>query len=159
MRHTVGVADMKISAQRGDLLITHALGSCIGISIHDEEACVGGLLHYMLPLSTIDADKAASNPLMFGDTGIPYFFEEAYRKGARKDRLRVVMAGGAQVLGDIVDTFAIGKRNIVIARKLFWKNNVLIAAEHVGGNIPRTLSLDIGSGMTRLSSRGETLPL
>jgi chemotaxis protein CheD len=159
MRHVIGVADMKISAQQGDLLITHALGSCVGITIHDEQACVGGILHYMLPLSAIAEDKAAANPLMFGDTGIPFFFEEAYRKGARKERLRVVMAGGAQVLGDVDDTFAIGKRNIVIARKLFWKNNVLIAAEHVGGTIPRTLSLAIGSGMTHLSSRGETLPL
>jgi chemotaxis protein CheD len=159
MRHIIGVADMKISDCRGDHLVTHALGSCVGITIHDEQACVGGILHYMLPLSTIDAEKAAINPLMFGDTGIPYFFEEAYRKGARKERLRVVIAGGAQVLGPIDDTFAIGKRNVVIARKLFWKNNVLIAAEHVGGTIPRTLSLDIGTGATMLSSRGETLPL
>jgi chemotaxis protein CheD len=159
MRHIIGVADMKISDRRGDQLVTHALGSCVGITIHDEQACVGGILHYMLPMSAIDPDKAAANPLMFGDTGIPFLFEEAYRKGARKERMRVVMAGGAQVLGDINDTFAIGKRNVVIARKLFWKNNVLIAAEQVGGSIPRTLSLDIGPGTTLVSSRGERVSL
>jgi len=52
------------------------------------------------------------------------------------------------------DFFAIGKRNIVIARKMFWKNNVLIAAEHVGGSIPRTLYLEIGSGLTWMTSTG-----
>jgi chemotaxis protein CheD len=95
---------------------------------------------------------------MFGDLGIPLLFEEAYRLGARKERLRVVIAGGAQVF-EQEDTFAIGKRNIVIARKLFWKNNVLIAAENVGGSIPRTLYLDIGSGRTWFSSRGEETEL
>ena len=95
---------------------------------------------------------------MFGDIAIPMLFEEAYRLGAKKERLRVVIAGGAQVF-EREDTFAIGKRNIVIARKLFWKNNILIAAEHVGDSIPRTLFLEIGSGRTWFSSRGENVEL
>jgi chemotaxis protein CheD len=158
MKHTIGVSDMKVTAGRGDLLVTHALGSCLGVAVHDETACVGGVLHFMLPLSQVDQAKAANNPFMFGDTGIPLLFEEAYRLGARKERMRVVIAGGAQVF-EQEDTFAIGKRNIVIARKLFWKNNVLIAAEHVGGSIPRTLYLEVGSGKTWFSSRGETIDL
>jgi chemotaxis protein CheD len=158
MKYTVGVSDMKCSCSGSDQIVTHALGSCIGVAIHDSEARVGGILHYMLPLSLVDRAKATANPFMFGDLGIPLLFEEAYRLGARKERLRVVIAGGAQVF-EQEDTFAIGKRNIVIARKLFWKNNVLIAAENVGGSIPRTLYLDIGSGRTWFSSRGEETEL
>jgi chemotaxis protein CheD len=158
MKYTVGVSDMKCSCSGSDQIVTHALGSCIGVAIHDSEARVGGILHYMLPLSQVDRAKATANPFMFGDLGIPLLFEEAYRLGARKERLRVVIAGGAQVF-EQEDTFAIGKRNIVIARKLFWKNNVLIAAENVGGSIPRTLYLDIGSGRTWFSSRGEETEL
>ena len=153
VRYTVGVSDMSLSACAGDLIVTHALGSCIGVAIHDPTACVGGILHYMLPLSTIDAARAASNPYMFGDTGIPAFFQEAYRLGAKKENMRVVIAGGAQVF-EKKDFFDIGKRNIVIARKLFWKNNLMIAAEHVEGHIPRTLFLEIGSGKTWMTSRG-----
>jgi chemotaxis protein CheD len=158
MKHVVGVSDMKVSAARGDVIVTHALGSCLGVAIHDESAGVGGILHYMLPVSQVDPDKASKNPLMFGDLGIPLLFEEAYRLGAKKERLRVVIAGGAQVF-EQEDTFAIGKRNIVIARKLFWKNNVLIAAENVGGGIPRTMYLEVGSGRTWFSSRGENVEL
>jgi chemotaxis protein CheD len=158
MKHTVGVSDMKLSGTRGDCIVTHALGSCLGVAIFDETACVGGILHYMLPLSQVDKAKADNNPFMFGDIGIPLLFEEAYKLGARKERLRVAIAGGAQVF-EQDDTFAIGKRNIVIARKLFWKNNILIASEHVGGTIPRTLYLEIGSGRTWFSSRGETFDL
>jgi chemotaxis protein CheD len=158
MRYTVGVSDMKLSNAVGDTIVTHALGSCIGVAIHDPVANVGGILHYMLPLSQVDKAKAEANPVMFGDLGIPLLFEEAYKLGSKKENLRVVIAGGAQVF-EKEDTFAIGKRNIVIARKLFWKNNVLIAAEDVGGSIPRTLFLEIGSGRTWFTSRGATTEL
>lgn len=149
---------MKLSDNYGDIIVTHALGSCLGIVIHDPIACVGGILHYMLPSCRLDEQKAALNPYMFGDTGIPLFFKEAYHLGAKKENLRVVMAGGARVIGTN-DTFDIGNRNIMVARKAFWKNNVLIANEHVGGNIPRTLFLKIGSDRVLMTSNGMKLNL
>lgn len=158
MKHTVGVSDMIVSKERGDLIVTHALGSCVGVAIHDTNACVGGILHYMLPVSQVDPAKAEANPFMFGDIGIPRLFEAAYALGAKKENIRVVIAGGAQLF-EKEDTFAIGKRNVVIARKLFWKNNVLITAEDVGGSKPRTFYLEIGSGKTWFSSRGEVTEL
>ena len=158
MRIIVGVSDMKLSNIDGDILVTHALGSCIGIAIYDKIAKVGGMLHYMLPLSKIDKEKAIKNPFMFGDTGIPELFTSAYKLGAQKDKIRVIMSGGAQVI-EKKDFFSIGKRNITIARKVFWKNNVLIAAEHVGGNIPRTMYLEIGTGTIWITSHGEKVIL
>ncbi|MBN1759974.1 MAG: chemotaxis protein CheD [Chitinispirillaceae bacterium] len=158
MRYTVGVSDMKISGQAGDIVVTHALGSCIGIAIHDPVAHVGGILHYMLPVSKVDPEKAKNNPMMFGDTGVPALFQEAYRLGAKKENLRVVMAGGAQVFGS-GDFFDIGNRNIVIARKLFWKNGIMVAAEHTGGHIPRTMYLEVGSGTAWFTSHGERFAL
>lgn len=150
---------MKISNVPGDIIVTHALGSCLGVAIHDSDAGVGGILHYMLPLSSFDGEKAKENPLMFGDTGIPLLFEEAYKLGAKKSSLRVVIAGGAKVFERDTDLFVIGKRNEVIARKLFWKNNIMISAENVGGNIPRTLYLEIGSGTTWITTIGERIDL
>ncbi len=97
MKHIVGVSDMKMSNAPGDIIVTHALGSCVGIAIYDPSAQVGGILHYMLPQSKIDSNKAQNNPYMFGDTGIPELFTQAYKLGATKENLRVVMAGGAQV--------------------------------------------------------------
>ncbi len=158
MRYIVGISEMLFGTQEGDLIVTHALGSCIGIAVYDSVAKVGGILHYMLPMSSLDEDKARANPLMFGDTGIPELFKEAYKLGAKKERLRVCMAGGANVIaGNHI--FDIGNRNIVIARKLFWKNNVMISAEDVGGSIPRTLYLEVGSGRCWYTSRGETVEL
>ena len=67
----VGISDIKISNSPDDVIVTYALGSCIGISVYDPVAKVGGLLHYMLPDSTLDEKKAKDNPAMFADTGIP----------------------------------------------------------------------------------------
>jgi len=158
MRYIVGVSDMKISNNLDDIIVTHALGSCVGVSIHDPIAGVGGLLHYMLPVSKVDQEKAKKNPLMFGDTGIPFLFRKAYEYGATKKNIRVVIAGGAQVF-EKKDFFDIGKRNIVIARKMFWKNNVLIANEHVGGHIPRTLYLQMSDGNVWFTSHGQRIDL
>ncbi|MBD3420474.1 MAG: chemotaxis protein CheD [Chitinivibrionales bacterium] len=158
MRYTVGVSDMQVCSCPGDVIVTHALGSCIGIAIHDAEAQVGGILHYMLPAAKVDPHKAEKNPCMFGDTGIPLLFKTAYSMGATKENLRVVMAGGAQVFAK-KDFFDIGKRNIVVARKMFWKNNVMIAAEEVAGHIPRTLYLEVGGGRAYFTSHGQRVDL
>jgi chemotaxis protein CheD len=155
VEHIVGIADMKISADSGDRLITYGLGSCLGIAIHDPVACVGGLLHIMLPLSTVDPAKAATHPFMFVDTGVPKLFIESYKAGARKDRLMVNVAGGAATRGnEEEDYFQIGKRNFTILKKLLWKNGVLLQSHDVGGSCSRTMALDIGTGNVTLRING-----
>ncbi len=145
---------MKIVSQPGDVIVTHALGSCLGISLHDPVAKIGGLLHVMMPLSRINPDKAKTNPYMFVDTGVPAFFGRLYEAGAKKERLRLKVAGGANVQNATNDTFAIGSRNFTVLKKLLWKNNVLMDAEDVGGFHARTMQLHIDSGEVWLSTAG-----
>jgi len=153
MRRVIGIGDAFVASGKEDFLITHSLGSCIGIGIYDEKHNVGGILHYMLPFSSLDPEKARANPLRFGDTGIPELFKKAYKFGAEKRNLRVVMAGGANVLNN-QNLFDIGRRNVMIARKLFWKNRIMIDNEDVEGTAPRTLSLNMETGKFELQSRG-----
>jgi chemotaxis protein CheD len=150
----VGVADMKVSNNINDVLVTYSLGSCIGLAIYDPVAQVGGMLHYMLPESKLDEVKARKNPSMFGDTGIPYLFKETYKLGAKKNRLRIIVVGGAQIL-DQAGLFNIGKRNYNLLRKLFWKNNALVDFEDVGGTSNRTLKLEVKSGDAWLKVSGK----
>ena len=155
MKQVVGIADMKTSADTKDTLITYALGSCLGIAIHDPVAGVGGLLHIMLPTSTIDAEKAAANPCMFVDTGVPKLFLECYKMGAKKERLVVKVAGGASTAqNEEDDYFQIGKRNFTMLRKLLWKNGVLLKSHDVGGTNSRTMTLDISTGEVSIKSNG-----
>jgi len=159
VKHIVGVADAAFSTAAGDIIVTHALGSCLGISIHDAVAGVGGLLHVMMPLSTVDAAKAEKKPWMFIDTGVPRLFRKAYELGAKKGRLTVKVAGGANVRSNGTDHFAIGKRNYIMLKKIFWKNGVLIDGEDVGGTVARTMHLEIGTGRVWLSVAGRIIEL
>lgn len=144
-RVTVGIADMAVSADPEACLITFALGSCIGVTVYDPVARVGGLLHFMLPTGSLNDDKAKRNPCMFADSGVPLLFTKAYELGAKKERLVVCAVGGAEILDDD-GHFKIGARNRTILRKLFWKNNILLAADETGGSISRTLSLRLSDG-------------
>jgi len=149
----VGIADCRIGKSPDEVLITYALGSCIAVAIHDPVAGVGGLLHYMLPESSISPAKANDNPYMFADTGIPLLFRRAYEQGAEKRRLVVRVAGGAQVM-DREGVFNIGKRNYLALRKILWKAGVLLQGEDVGGTLSRTVRLEIASGRFWLRGPG-----
>lgn len=149
----VGMADCQISSTADQVLVTYALGSCIAVAIHDPVARVGGMLHYMLPESSISPARAGENPYMFADTGIPLLFRRAYGCGAEKRRLIVRAAGGAQVM-DKDGVFNIGKRNYLALRKILWKAGVLVQGEEVGGTLSRTVGLEVGSGRFWLRGPG-----
>jgi chemotaxis protein CheD len=153
MNLIVGVGDMKVSNDPESILATYSLGSCIGLAIYDPVAKVGGLLHYMLPDSSLDESKARKKPYMFGNTGIPVLFKETYKFGAKKNRLKIIVVGGSQIL-DQKGLFNIGKRNHTVLRKMFWKNNVMIDFEDVGGTVNRTLKLEIKTGQAWLKISG-----
>lgn len=156
MKIIVGISDMKVSNKPGDVIITYSLGSCIGLVVWDPKVKVGGLLHYMLPESKLDKERAKKKPYMFGDTGIPSLFRAAYELGAAKNRLIVKAVGGSQLL-DSSGVFNIGKRNYAIMQMLFQKNNISIAKEDIGGTVNRTISLDVKTGrvVLKVSGKGE----
>lgn len=157
MTHTVMVGDMK-TGRSGDLLVTHALGSCLGLVVYDAQAGVGGLLHAMLPLSSINPQKAQDNPAMFVDTGVPLLFNALYALGAVKSRLVVKAAGCGNPLSKN-EIFKIGERNYTVLKKLLWKNSILVSSEDIGGAASRTIHFDVATGQVLLSSNGSRRPL
>jgi chemotaxis protein CheD len=154
LKQIVGIADMRVTSDPGDLLVTYALGSCLGVALYDPVSRVGGLLHVMLPLSTIDPVKAQENPCMFVDTGVPTLFHRTYEAGAVRERLHIRVAGGASVSGSVEDRFEIGKRNFLVLRKLLWRNGLLLKAQDVGGHHSRTMALYMNTGQVTVKANG-----
>ncbi len=152
MEIIVDVADMKISREPEEILVAPSLGSCIGVVLYDPLVKVGGLLHYMLPDSSLDPSRAQENPLIFADTAFPLFLDEVLRLGARRAGLVVKVAGGAQIMGD--SFFKIGKKNYVVLRNILWEQGLSITEEHVGGTVNRTLRLEIGTGRVTVKIPG-----
>jgi chemotaxis protein CheD len=153
MTVVVDIADVHVSNDSTASLVTFSLGSCIGVTIWDPEARVGGMVHYMLPDSAVEPARAAECPAMFADTGIPSLFRSAYALGAVRERLVVKVAGGSQLLNEC-GPVSIGKRNYLALRKIFWKNGVEIDREDVGGSLSRTLRLDVSTGRVTVRTRG-----
>jgi chemotaxis protein CheD len=57
----------------------------------------------------------------------------------------VKIAGGASIMDDM-NYFRIGQKNITAARKIFWRNGIIIDGEDLHGNYNRTVKLNISNG-------------
>jgi len=125
--------------------MTYALGSCIGVALHDPRKHLSGLLHFLLPESEMDKVKARANPSMFADTGISWLLESMRQQGGATTGLRAMVIGGAQVISGH-EMFQIGKRNHLAARKALWKAGILTELEEVGGGLSRTVRIDVATG-------------
>jgi chemotaxis protein CheD len=134
------------------VIATHAVGSCIAVCVFDPVARVAGMLHLLLPESSINPERAGEQPAVFADTGIPLLFQTAYGYGLAKQRAIVKLVGGAEMPQTHRGWFNTGHRNLLAARTLLWRNGVFVAAEDVGGTDARTVHLSVGSGRVQVFS-------
>jgi chemotaxis protein CheD len=151
----VGMGDMLASNDSSAHLVTYSLGSCVGVAIYDPVAKVGGLLHAMLPDSTINLDRASKRPFMFVDTGMPAMFHAVYAMGGLKHRLIIKLCGGAEFL-DEKKIFKIGQRNVEATLGMLQRNGVSVAGKETGGRESRTVKLDLSNGNFTLDIPGKT---
>lgn len=149
----VGVADMIASNDPAAELVTYSLGSCLGVTIYDPLTKAGGLLHLMLPDSSIDPVKGRSSPHMFVDTGVPRLFHTVYSLGGEKRRLVVKVAGGALFL-DAARRFNIGERNLEALEATLANAGHAILARDTGGTSSRTLRIELASGAVSVQTPG-----
>jgi chemotaxis protein CheD len=152
-RRIVGIGEFAVSNEAADTIVTHALGSCIAVCIWDKSAVVGGLLHFLLPDAAVNPERARSQPATFANTGLPLFFQAAYALGLDKKRCRVRLIGGAEIGGlGGANSLNVGKRNLLAARNILWRNGLLIEAEATGGSIPRSVALHVSGGRIDVTS-------
>jgi chemotaxis protein CheD len=154
----VNVSDAQISKDVNAVLVTHALGSCIGVCLYDAPLQMAGLLHYQLPTSELNPLKASEQPHMFADTGLQTMLQNMESLGALGKRMTVKLAGGAQILND-AKLFSIGRRNYTAIRKLLWQRGMLIHKEDIGGADPRTIALQVEDGTVIVKCCGNTYSL
>lgn len=144
-RTRVDVGALAVSNRADEWLVAYALGSCLGVAVHDAQRGVGGLAHVQLPDSRKHPEPGMNGPWAFADQALPELFQRCYALGARKEHMKVVVAGGASIL-DPKNFFEIGRKNCLMVKKLLWQNGVFLAAERVGGSEWRTLSVQVGTG-------------
>ena len=141
---TIGIADMKM-AQSSGMLITYALGSCIGICLYDQKIKLGALIHIMLPLNM---EPGRKNTMKYADTGIRETLKMMEAKGASRSRITAKIAGGAKMFeikgGSLSNS---GQRNIESVHNTLKREGIKLLQEDVGGTVARTLLFDVGTGL------------
>lgn len=149
----VGISEFAVTDDVEDVLITYSLGSCVGLTLYDPHRQVGGMLHAMLPVSSMDPSRAVANPALFTDTGVAAMLQALFDLGASRQDIVAKVAGAAAQL-DQNGLFKIGERNHTVLRRVLWKNDIMLTAEEVGGTASRTLVLQMSTGRTLIKSNG-----
>lgn len=154
--HVVGISDYQI-AKGKDVLVTYALGSCIGICLYDAGLQLGGLSHIMLPSSR--QSNRQEEISKFADTAIPAMLERLEDSGGRKRLIQAKIAGGAQMFATTGDSCIanIGRRNLEAVKECLEKLRIPIVAEDTGKNYGRTVLFypETSTMVVRSASRGE----
>ena len=141
---TIGIADMKMAKGEG-MLVTYALGSCIGICLHDPALKLGALIHIMLP---VNMEAGRKNTMKYADTGIRETLKQMEAMGANRSRMTAKIAGGAMMIKDGTGSLGnIGQRNIESVKLNLKKEGIRLLKEDVGGSVARTLLFDVNSGL------------
>ena len=152
----IGIGEFAVSDRPQDLIITAALGSCVAVCVWEPAAGVAGMLHFLLPDTRSNPERAQREPAAFADSGIPLLFHAAYKLGAQKNRCKVWLVGGADVSGHGSDgILQMGRRNVLAARGVLWQNGMMIEGEEVGGSAPRTVTVAVGDGHITVKANGK----
>jgi chemotaxis protein CheD len=135
---TIGISDLNV-AKPPDILVTYALGSCVGICLYDQTAQVAGLSHILLPQSS--QIPGNNTPMKFADTAIPMLMVKMQALGARPAQLRAKIAGGAQMFAASGNASIanIGERNVAAVKATLQRLHIPIVAADTGANYGRTL--------------------
>lgn len=136
---------------KSDEVITTVLGSCISACIHDLSAGVGGMNHFMLPVSKSGGWKGAKDPLSaenrYGNFAMEHMINELLKYGAIREKLEVKVFGGGQVISQFTN---VGKKNIDFIRLYLNEENLRLANEDVGGEFARKVVYYPTTGKVRV---------
>jgi chemotaxis protein CheD len=143
----IGMAEMAVAKAPGQI-VTLGLGSCIGICAYDKITQIGGMAHIMLPSSLISQDTANSNPAKFADLAIPRLISGMVELGAVQNRIDIKIVGGAEMflVADRDEHYSVGKRNILATENTCRELGLNISAKSIGGNIGKSVTLDLTTG-------------
>jgi len=126
------------------------LGTCLGVTLCDREAGVGGLIHLLLPEPSGPDNPWA--PAAYATTGMPLFLKELLEAGASQERLYACLAGGALVgpVSELDLNLNIGGRTAEIVEAFLSERNIPLQKMETGGFFTCRLSLDLQTMESRI---------
>jgi chemotaxis protein CheD len=126
--------------------IATTLGSCISACIWDEKAKVGGMNHFMLPITSKEAHEVnwasrenVSDATRYGNFAMEHLINMILKHGGRKINLKAKIFGGGKVLKKMSD---VGERNINFVLEYLENEGIQIIKSDIGDIYPRKVLFD-----------------
>jgi len=140
-----------VICEEGDKRFSAHLGTCIGVALIDRKNRVSGLAHFLLakPVGTIPV----AQEMFYASSGLPLFIEELIKKGAEKEHLEAVIAGGA-LIGPVsrVDMdLNVGGQTSELVHKYLTAHDIKITRSETGGASGCQLTIDCSKLKTKIS--------
>ncbi|MEQ9498354.1 MAG: chemoreceptor glutamine deamidase CheD [Deltaproteobacteria bacterium] len=138
---------------RGEERISTVLGSCVSACIWSPQVGIGGMNHFMLPLSDgdvsstwkkIDAKNASTR---YGDFAMERLVNELIKYGANRLDLRVKLVGGGMMWAS---EGGIGQRNIEFAQDYVRRENLRLEGSDLGLPVARRVLFDPRAGRVKV---------
>lgn len=129
---------------RPDEVLSTVLGSCVAACLWDGEAGLGGMNHFLL--AHAQGQGGAPRDSRYGVHAMEMLINALLRAGARRDRLRAKLFGGARIAANLRD---IGRTNADFARGFLRDEGIACVAESLGGTLARRVTFHPATGRAR----------
>ena len=149
----VRMGELAVSADPAEVLVSLALGSCVGVAMVDRRRCLAGLAHVMLPESPAHP-PAGAEVGKFADTAVPELLDRLLELGALRPRIEVSLVGGAQMFAFGSESSAVGPRNEAAVRQALTAVRLPVLAACTGGKQGRTIRVDVETGEVSYKAAG-----
>lgn len=121
------------------------LGSCVATCLYDPAIELGGMNHFLLPEPPSSHDRGEVD-VHYGVYLMEMLINEMINYGARKDRLRAHLYGGANIRSGMQQ---IGTANAEFARGFLVRERIELVRHDLGGTNARRVDFRPSSGMVR----------
>ncbi len=133
-----------------NVAIATTLGSCISACIYDSVLGIGGMNHFMLPLTNKDSHQVSwaqrgkeSDATRYGNFAMEYLINIILQNGGCKQNLVAKIFGGGKVIENLSD---VGMKNIHFVLRYLASEQIRIVKEDIGLTCPRKVIFEPTTG-------------
>jgi len=127
--------------------ITTILGSCISACVRDPKVGIGGMNHFMLPISNSASSVESADAARYGNFAMEQMINDILRNGGKRENLEIKIFGGGRVMKGVTD---VGKKNISFVKEYIELEKLKLLAEDVGGQYPRKVMYHPKTGKVQM---------
>jgi chemotaxis protein CheD len=121
--------------------IATVLGSCVSACIWDETKGIGGMNHFMLPLTDKDVDSITwgtrlvpGEATRYGNYAMEHLINEILINGGSRRQLQAKVFGGGKIIANMSN---VGLRNAEFVLEYLETEKIPLVAENLGEDCPR----------------------